>query len=104
MTAEDIMLFEIELLELLKEVIDPEVEINIVDMGLIYNLTYDGVGIVNIDLTFSTPSCPLGDTIMANIRETINQKYPDFIVSIDLVFEPKWTPAMISDDGRKMLG
>jgi len=104
MTAEDIMLFEIELLELLKEVIDPEVEINIVDMGLIYKLTYDGEGIVNIDLTFSTPSCPLGDTIMTNIRETINQKYPDFIVSIDLVFEPKWTPAMISDDGRKMLG
>jgi len=104
MTAEDIMLFEIELLELLKEVIDPEVEINIVDMGLIYKLTYDGEGIVNIDLTFSTPSCPLGDTIMTNVRETINQKYPDFIVSIDLVFEPKWTPAMISDDGRKMLG
>jgi len=104
MTAEDIMLFEIDLLELLKEVIDPEVEINIVDMGLIYNLTYDGEGIVNIDLTFSTPSCPLGDTIMANIRETINQKHPNFIVSIDLVFEPKWTPAMISDDGRKMLG
>ncbi|PCI33765.1 MAG: FeS assembly SUF system protein SufT [Flavobacteriaceae bacterium] len=104
MTAEDIMLFEIELLELLKEVIDPEVEINIVDMGLIYKLTYDGEGIVNIDLTFSTPSCPLGDTIMTNIRETINQKYPDFIVSIELVFEPKWTPAMISDEGRKMLG
>ncbi|PCI04839.1 MAG: hypothetical protein COB81_02475 [Flavobacteriaceae bacterium] len=104
MTAEDIMLFEIELLELLKKVIDPEIEINIVDMGLIYNLTYDGEGIVNIDLTFSTPSCPLGDTIMTNIRETINQKYPDFIVSIDLTFEPKWTPAMISDDGRKMLG
>ncbi|MBL4745559.1 MAG: metal-sulfur cluster assembly factor [Flavobacteriaceae bacterium] len=104
MTAEDIMLFEIDLLELLKEVIDPEVEINIVDMGLIYNLTYDGEGIVNIDLTFSTPSCPLGETIMTNIRETINKKYPDFIVSIDLTFEPKWTPAMISDEGRKMLG
>ncbi len=104
MTAEEIMLFEIELLELLKKVIDPEVEINIVDMGLIYKLTYDGKEIVNIDLTFSTPSCPLGETIMANIRETIYKKYPDFIVSIDLVFEPKWTPAMISDEGKAMLG
>lgn len=104
MTAEDIMLFEIELLELLKKVIDPEIEINIVDMGLIYKLSYDGEGIVNISLTFSTPSCPLGDTIMTNIRETINKEHPDFIVSIDLTFEPKWTPEMISDEGRKMLG
>ncbi len=77
MTTEEITIFEIEVLDLLKNVMDPEIEINIVDLGLIYKLNFDGKDKIDIDLTFSTPSCPLGDTIVANIKAIIEQNYPN---------------------------
>lgn len=104
MTRQEITEFELETLELLKNVMDPEIEINIVDLGLIYALNYDGEGEIAIDLTFSTPSCPLGDTIITNIKETIAQKHPSIHTSVNVVFEPKWTTANISEEGKKILG
>ncbi|SDX09968.1 Metal-sulfur cluster biosynthetic enzyme [Lutibacter oricola] len=105
MTKEEITQFELELLELLKNVMDPEIEINIVDLGLIYELNYDeGKGEVDIDLTFSTPSCPLGETIISNIKETIAQKHPSIYTNVNVVFEPKWSTANISEEGKKILG
>jgi len=104
MTKQEITQFEIETLELLKEVIDPEIEINIVDLGLIYELYFDGDKNINIIMTFSTPSCPLGDTIKTNIIETIKQNHPDFITSIDVVFDPLWSTAMVSEEGKRILG
>lgn len=104
MTKEEITLFELELLEVLKNVMDPEIEINIVDLGLIYELNFDGENQVNINLTFSTPSCPLGETIISNIKETIAQKHPLFSTNVTVVFEPKWSTALISNEGKKILG
>jgi len=104
MNKQEITQFEIETLELLKNVIDPEIEINIVDLGLIYELYYDGEKKINIVMTFSTPACPLGDTIKANIIETIKQKHSDFVTSIDVVFDPLWSTAMVSEEGKRILG
>ncbi len=104
MNKQEITQFELETLELLKNVMDPEIEINIVDLGLIYELYYDGDTKVNIVMTFSTPACPLADTIKTNITETIIQKHPTFTVSIDVVFDPLWTTALISEEGKRVLG
>lgn len=104
MTRQEIAEFELETLELLKNVMDPEIEINIVDLGLIYALNYNGEGEIDIDLTFSTPSCPLGDTIITNIKETIAQKHPSIYTNVNVVFEPKWTTANISEEGKNILG
>ena len=104
MTTEEITNFEIEVLELLKNVIDPEIEINIVDLGLIYELDFDGRDTIDIDLTFSTPSCPLGDTIVANIKAVIEQKYPNVSTNVNIVFEPRWSANLISEEGKKILG
>ncbi|UMB61964.1 metal-sulfur cluster assembly factor [Lutibacter sp. A80] len=104
MNKQEITEFELELLELLKNVMDPEIEINIVDLGLIYELNYDGEAEVNIDLTFSTPSCPLGETIITNIKEIISQKHPSICTNVNVVFEPKWTTANISEEGKQILG
>lgn len=104
MSKPEIIQFELETMELLKNVMDPEIEINIVDLGLIYELYYDGDKKVNIVMTFSTPSCPLGETIITNIKETIKQKYPDFTTTIDVVYHPQWTTSMISEAGKLMLG
>lgn len=104
MNKENITQFELNLLKLLKNVMDPEIEINIVDLGLIYELNYNGYDKVNVIMTFSTPSCPLGDTILDNIKATIAQKHPTIETSIDVVFEPRWSTALISDEGKKILG
>ncbi len=104
MTTEEITNFEIEVLDLLKNVMDPEIEINIVDLGLIYELDFDGKDTIDIDLTFSTPSCPLGDTIVANIKAVIEQKYPNMSTNVNIVFEPRWSTNLISEEGKKILG
>jgi len=104
MTAEEITNFEIEVLDLLKNVMDPEIEINIVDLGLIYKLDFDGEDTIDIDLTFSTPSCPLGDTIVANIKAVIMQKHPNKSTNVNIVFEPRWSTNLISKEGKRILG
>jgi metal-sulfur cluster biosynthetic enzyme len=104
MTREEIANFELEILELLKNVMDPEIEINIVDLGLIYEVKYDGKKKIDIDLTFSTPSCPLGDTIVTNVKETIKQKHPEFEIEVNIVFDPPWSTAMVSEEGKILLG
>lgn len=104
MNREEIATFELEILELLKNVMDPEIEINIVDLGLIYELKYSSENKIDIDLTFSTPSCPLGDTIVTNVKETIMQKHPEFEVVVNIVFDPPWSTAMVSEEGKRILG
>lgn len=104
MTTEEITNFEIEVLDLLKNVMDPEIEINIVDLGLIYELDYDGEHTIDIDLTFSTPACPLGDTIVSNIKETILRSYPNITTNVNIVFEPRWSTDLISEEGKRTLG
>lgn len=91
------------LMELLKSVIDPEVEVNIVDMGLIYNLKKTGDKNVDVEMTLSTPNCPVGDTIVMNVMETIMTKHPDYEVNVHLTFDPPWSPDRITEDGKKML-
>ena len=104
MNKEEITIFELEVLELLKNVMDPEIEINIVDLGLIYNITYDGEKNIDVEMTFSTPSCPLGDTIVNSVKEAIKQKHSDFIINVEVVFDPPWTTALVSEEGKMLLG
>ena len=104
MNKEEITIFEIEVLELLKNVMDPEIEINIVDLGLIYEVTYDGEKNIDIEMTFSTPSCPLGETIITSVKEAIKQKHIDFTINVEVVFDPLWTTALVSEEGKKLLG
>ena len=89
---------------ILSFVMDPEIEIDIINLGLVYNIEYDGDKTVNILMTFSTPNCPLGDAILADIDESIKQKYPNFTVNTEITFEPEWNTDMISEDGKMMLG
>ena len=94
---------EDKIYELLKTVIDPEVDVNVVDLGLIYDLQIDGNDIVVV-MTLSTPGCPLGDTIMENISQVIVANIPDVKVDVQLVWEPTWTPELISPEGKIALG
>jgi metal-sulfur cluster biosynthetic enzyme len=103
-TPEEIKAVELQVWNILKFVIDPEVEVNIVDMGLIYTVAYDGNEKIDITMTLSTPACPIGDAIMLNVKEAILAKFADYEVDVNLTFDPPWTPDMVSEAGKKILG
>lgn len=103
-TPEEIQKTEEHVMEVLKTVIDPEVEVNIVDLGLIYNVDYDGDKFFDITMTLSTPACPIGDTIVMSVIQAVKDEYPEHEVNAQLTFDPPWTPEMISEEGKKILG
>jgi metal-sulfur cluster biosynthetic enzyme len=95
---------EIEILQFLKEVIDPELEINIIDMGLVYKVDYNVEGEITINLTLSTKNCPMGDVIINNIEACLQRHFTGFKIIINLVWEPQWTRDFLTPTGRKELG
>jgi metal-sulfur cluster biosynthetic enzyme len=96
---------EIEILHNLKEIIDPEVTINIVDMGLIYKVVYSGEKRdINVTMTLSSKGCPMGDLILGQMKDCLERYYPDCTVELNLVWEPTWSRDFITPDGRKQLG
>lgn len=103
-TQEEIKTAESQVWDILKLVIDPEVEINIVDMGLVYKVVYNGENKFDITMTLSTPACPIGDAIMLNVKEAILAKFAGYEVDVNLVFDPPWTPDMVSEAGKEILG
>lgn len=91
--------------EELKKVIDPELHINIVDLGLIYELDIDQeLGLVTITMTLTTPGCPLSFVFHEWVPAAA-KKAPDVKeVKINLVWEPPWDPERLSDDAKEELG
>ncbi len=92
---------EEKILELIKTVIDPEIGVNVVDLGLIYEVHYNKQSNrIHIVTTLSTRGCPLGDTIMQNMEVVVKDVYPSMDVEIELVWEPEWNPDMITEAGN----
>lgn len=91
--------------EELKKVLDPELNINVVDLGLIYNIAIDQKkGKVDIQMTLTTPGCPLSFVFEEWIPEAVKKVEGVKEVFIDLVWEPAWSPDKISDDTKEMMG
>ena len=93
-----------EIREALKSVYDPEIGINIVDLGLIYRVDVLETGLVDIDITLTSPGCPLGDVIGAQAREALDNIPGVKDVKINLVWTPYWNPTMMSEDAKLELG
>jgi len=95
---------ELKVVEVLKQVPDPEVGVNIVDLGLVYTVIKDDEKkTLVVDVTLSTPGCPVGDTIIQHIQTILEVTYPEQAVTVNLVWEPQWTPDMISEQGKMEL-
>ncbi|HLV43222.1 MAG TPA: metal-sulfur cluster assembly factor [Brumimicrobium sp.] len=90
----------------LKEVIDPELYVNIVDLGLVYGviLKKDDGNKVTIELTLTSKGCPMGGAIIQDIEQTLMRIYPGLIVNVELVWEPSWSMDMVSEEGHIALG
>ena len=89
----------------LKTVSDPEIGLNIVDLGLIYAVNFDeAIKQVQCIMTLTTSFCPMGESIMSNVMMALEMYFPGYDVDIHLVFDPPWEYEMISEAGRIFLG
>lgn len=88
----------------LLQVLDPELNINIIDLGLVYNIDFSVPEKTIVNMTLSTPHCPLGDSIQNGIAQVLVETFPNRLPEINLVWEPEWNYDMISEDGKAVLG
>ena len=88
----------------LYHVIDPEIGLNIVDLGLLYQIDFDeGNKIILVSMTLTTQFCPMGDSIRSNATQAMEQDFPGYTIDLQLVFDPPWSSDRISEQGQKFL-
>jgi metal-sulfur cluster biosynthetic enzyme len=93
-----------EVLAALKAVNDPEIGVNIVDLGLVYRAEHKADGI-DVELTLTAPSCPLSETMVEEARAALQTKFPDApAIHVELVWDPPWTPDRMSAAARRQFG
>lgn len=93
-----------KVLEQLKTVYDPELNINVVDLGLIYQVEVTDDADVSITMTLTTPGCPLHDSITRGVRYSIQGMEETKNVEVILVWEPAWSPDKMTPEGLRLLG
>ncbi len=99
----DLMALETKIIEVLRTVFDPEIPVNIYDMGLIYRIDVDDNKNVEIDMTFTAPGCPIADEIVLDVKTKIEGIKEVKSAKINIVFEPVWTMDMMSEEARAEL-
>jgi FeS assembly SUF system protein len=92
------------IMEALKQCYDPEIPVNIVDLGLIYDVQNDAQGNVAVKMTLTTPDCPSAQQIPDQVKQRVAGLDEVTDVKVEIVWEPPWNPSMISEAGRKALG
>ena len=88
----------------LKEVYDPEIPVNVYDLGLIYNVDVDENNTASIIMTLTAPGCPVADMLVEQITEAAQSVDTIETVNVDLTFEPPWEKSMMSEEARLELG
>lgn len=94
---------ESALLEALKQVVDPELMVNVVDLGLVYDVNQDG-STVHVNMTLTSPACPVGPQIVQQAKMALEQLDDVEEAKINLVMTPPWSPDRMTDDARDHLG
>ena len=92
-----------EVQEALRDVYDPEIPVNVLDLGLIYDIKIDN-GQVYVQMTLTAPGCGMGPYISQNAEWRIAEIEGVEDVEVDMVFDPPWNPELITEDGKKLLG
>ena len=95
---------EEEIVKVLRTVFDPEIPVNIYDLGLVYRVEVDDDKDVTIDMTFTAPSCPAADFILDDVQQKVEGIAGVHGVTINLVFEPEWNKDMMTDEAKLELG
>ncbi|MDO8927397.1 MAG: iron-sulfur cluster assembly protein [Bacteroidota bacterium] len=92
------------IIERLKDVYDPEIPVNIYDLGLIYNVDVDEANQANIIMTLTSPGCPVADMLVEDVRQAALAVENVANVDVDLTFDPPWDKSMMSEEARLELG
>lgn len=95
---------EAKILEVLKLIYDPEIPVNIYDLGLIYEVDVDDENVVTITMTLTAPNCPMADELLNEVETRINNIHGVKSAKIKLVFDPPWDKSMLSDEAKLELG
>ena len=103
MSADKVAIEE-RIIEMLKTVFDPEIPVNVYDLGLIYKIEVEENGIVLIDMTLTAPNCPAADFIMEDVRQKVESVEGVNTANVNLVFEPEWDKDMMSEEAKLELG
>lgn len=88
----------------LMDVIDPELCMNIVDLGLVYGVDFSDVGKAKVTMTLTTPGCPMGEVITGGVAHAMAAVFPDREIEVEVVWEPVWNYDMITDAGKAQMG
>lgn len=104
MIQEEKTQIEERIVDVLKTVYDPEIPVNIYDLGLIYKIDVKDDGHVDIDMTFTAPSCPAADFILEDVRLKVDSLENVKSSNVNLVFEPEWDQSMMTEEARVELG
>ena len=104
MTQEEKTAIEERIVDVLKTVYDPEIPVNIYDLGLIYKIDVKDDATVDIDMTFTAPTCPAADFILEDVRQKVDSLDGVKSATVNLVFEPAWDQSMLSEEARLELG
>ncbi len=92
-------------IELLRTVFDPEIPVNVYDLGLIYRIELsDDLTQLDVDMTMTAPTCPMADYMMEDVRQKLESIEGIATVNVNLVFEPEWTQDMMSEEAKLELG
>ena len=104
MTEEEKLKTEDRIVEVLKTVYDPEIPVNIYDLGLVYKIDFKDDGVLDVDMTLTAPNCPMGDYIMEDVRQKLEGIDTVKQANVNLVCDPVWDQSMMSDEAKIDLG
>lgn len=96
------MVLDPNVLDVLRCIVDPEVGVNIVDLGLVYRAERT-IDAIDVAITMTTRACPLGEMVLEEARAALSQCFPGLLIAVSLVWDPPWTPAMMTAQGRESL-
>ena len=103
-TAADSEALRERIVETLRSIYDPEIPVNIYEIGLIYSVDIDPANAVNIQMTLTSPACPAAGTLPGEVEDKTRRVEGVTDVKVDLVWDPTWTPAMMSETAKLQLG
>ncbi len=104
MSPEEKLIIEEKVVKMLKTVFDPEIPVDIYNLGLVYGIDLDDEGNLHIDMTLTAPNCPAADFIIDDARIKLESIEGIKSVDIRIVFEPEWTKDMMSEEAKLDLG
>ena len=95
---------EERIVEMIKTVYDPEIPVNIYDLGLIYRIEVKEDSSVDIDMTLTAPNCPAADFMLEDVRQKVESIKGIGVVNLQLVFEPEWSQDLMTEEAKLELG